>query len=337
MKYEIIFHEQICKKNPTIMCHASTVLPLPNGDVLAAWFGGTHEGENDVAVWVSRREDGEWTSPASIAHVGQPHWNPVLQLLPDGRVRLYYKVGAVIADWRTMVCHSADGGKTWTVPRELVAGDCSGGRGPVRSKVITLDTGRMLAPCSTERGEWMAYADISDDGESWHRTAPIRIPDLTVDSSRTVEHSDIAVSEQSFYGRGVIQPTLWQSAPGKVHMLLRSTEGHIYRSDSSDNGDTWCGAYATALPNNNSGIDLDRLPNGRLVLACNPVASNWGARSPMRLLVSEDNGISWSTLLDLDSGEGEFAYPAVVAQGNTLHVTYTWKRQNIAYWRIEIS
>ena len=25
-------------------CHASTVLPLPNGDVLAAWFGGSAEG-----------------------------------------------------------------------------------------------------------------------------------------------------------------------------------------------------------------------------------------------------------------------------------------------------
>ena len=49
------------------------------------------------------------------------------------------------------------------------------------------------------------------------------------------------------------------------------------------------------------------------MLACNPVADNWGARTPMSLLVSRDNGVSWDKLLDLDSGKGEFAYPAVVA------------------------
>ena len=95
-----------------------------------------------------------------------------------------------------------------------------------------------------------------------------------------------------------------------------------------------CPPYDTGLPNNNSGIDLDRLPNGWLVLACNPVADNWGARTPMSLLVSRDNGVSWDKLLDLDSGKGEFAYPAVVASGPQLHVTYTWKRENIAYWQI---
>lgn len=54
----------------------------------------------------------------------------------------------------------------------------------------------------------------------------------------------------------------------------------------------------------------------------------------MSLLVSRDNGVSWDKLLDLDSGKGEFAYPAVVASGPQLHVTYTWKRENIAYWQI---
>lgn len=335
MKYDVVRRELICRKLPTAMCHASTVLPLPGGGVLSAWFGGSYEGERDVAVWVSRREDGRWSDPFAIAHLDQPHWNPVLQLLENGDVRLYYKVGAVIADWKTMVCHSRDGGKTWSLPRELVPGDDSGGRGPVRCKVIRLSGGRELAPCSTERGAWTGYADRSDDGGlTWTRSNPIAIPGLEPGKERTVESSDVAVSEQSFYGRGVIQPTLWESAPGQVHMLLRSTEGFIYRSDSGDAGETWCPPYPTELPNNNSGIDLDRLEDGTLVLACNPVAANWGSRTPMRLLYSTDNGAGWQTLLDLDSGKGEFAYPAVVAQGNTVHVTYTWKRQNIAYWQI---
>ena len=53
----------------------------------------------------------------------------------------------------------------------------------------------------------------------------------------------------------MIQPTLWESKDGSVHMLTRTKLGKIYRSDSLDGGKTWCRAYATNLPNNNSGID----------------------------------------------------------------------------------
>ena len=338
MSYDVLTREMVCRELPTAMCHASTVLHLPDGTVLSAWFGGSYEGRDDVAIWLARREKGRWTDPAALAHAEEPHWNPVLQRLEDGVVRLYYKVGAVIADWRTMVCYSRDGGRTWSLPEELVAGDDGGGRGPVRSKVIRLASGRYLAPCSTERGNWMAYADRSDDGgRTWTRSAPVAVLGLRADSGRTVERSHVEVSEQSFHGRGVIQPTLWESLPGKVHMLLRSTEGKIYRSDSRDGGETWCPPYPTDLPNNNSGIDLDRLADGGLILACNPVADNWGSRSPMRLLLSRDNGACWETLVDLDGGQGEFAYPAVLAQDNEVHVTYTWKRRNIAYWHIRVN
>ena len=337
MKYEILRREMICKDLPTQMCHASTVLNLEDGTVLCAWFGGTHEGEDDVAIWVARREKNQWETPYALAHLPEPHWNPVLQQMEDGTIRLYYKVGRVIADWRTMICQSTDRGWTWSLPQELVEKDDSGGRGPVRSKVIRLASGRYVAPNSTERGIWTAYGDYSDDaGKTWSRSNPIRISGLEHDGARTVSQSDVAVSEQSFYGRGVIQPTLWESEPGRVHMLLRSTQGLIYRSDSQDDGATWCSPYPTQLPNNNSGIDLDRLENGWLILACNPVADNWGARSPMSLLLSKDNGTSWEKLLDLDSGLGEFAYPAVLADGMELRVTYTWKRTNIAHWHIRI-
>ena len=162
MNYEILRREMICSRLPTAMCHASTVLPLPDGTVLSAWFGGSYEGEGDTSIWTARRADGVWSVPVPIAHVEEPHWNPVLQRLPDGAIRLYYKVGAVIAQWRTMVCASRDGGRTWDIPRELVPGDQSGGRGPVRSKVIQLSSGRLLAPNSTELGPWTAYADRSE-------------------------------------------------------------------------------------------------------------------------------------------------------------------------------
>lgn len=336
MEYEILCRDMICRELPTKMCHASTLLELQDGGMLCAWFGGTYEGEDDVGIWLARRQQDGWAPPSPlIDHISEPHWNPVFQRLKDGSIRLYYKVGRKIADWRTIICHSEDEGATWSTPRELVEGDATGGRGPVRSKVIQLPNGKYLAPNSTERGSWCAYADQSvDGGKTWIRSNPVQIPGLDQEAADRPAESSVAVSAQSFQGRGVIQPTLWSTSSEAVHMLLRSTEGRIYRSDSSNGGALWSPPYPTELPNNNSGIDVGQLENGQLILACNPVSGNWGVRSPMRLLVSKDNGSSWEKLLDLDSGIGEFSYPAVVTHGNEVHVSYTWKRINIAYWKI---
>ena len=125
-------------------------------------------------------------------------------------------------------------------------------------------------------------------------------------------------------------------------MLLRSSEGSIYRSDSDDYGRSWSPAFQTDQPNNNSGIDL-ALADGVLALVHNPVRGNWGSRTPVKLSLSEDNGRTWEEAMVLDHNEdpkdkvdGEFSYPAIVASGNRLYISYTWKRRTIAFWEVEI-
>ena len=135
----------------------------------------------------------------------------------------------------------------------------------------------------------------------------------------------------------MIQPTLWESALGKVHMLTRTSVGRIYRSDSEDYGESWCEAYPTCLPNNNSGIDLVAVPDGTLFLVSNPVGENWGERSPLTLSKSEDNGKSWETVLTLEEEkiDSEFSYPAIEYFNGSLYITYTYERTNVAFWKIE--
>ena len=36
-------------------------------------------------------------------------------------------------------------------------------------------------------------------------------------------------------------------------------------------------------------------------------------------------------------GDHEFSYPAMVAQGNILHITYTHEREGIVYQQVEIN
>lgn len=227
-----------------------------------------------------------------------------------------------IPTWRTYVIESSDGGDSWSSPRELVPGDTSGGRGPVKNPVVVLSNGDWLACASTEvtlpkGGLWDAFADIAPrpkpgekwkQGERWERAENVRLPPRGEGGS--------------FAGEGVIQPAVWESAPGHVHMHMRSSNGWIQRADSVDYGRTWGPAYDSPLPSNNSGESLDwrgghkderpgldtcsvmkmvtdytgqcvaRTRDGRLVAAYNPVPVNWGPRTPLVLSISEDNGIT---------------------------------------------
>lgn len=322
---------------PFQSCHASNLCLLKDGSILAAWFAGSKEGADDVGIWSSKREKGIWSSPVRIAYEEElPHWNPILFAKEDGTVLLFYKVGRIISEWYTKLKISKDNGITWSEPVELVEGD-RGGRGPVRNKVIKLSNGTMLAPGSTENGIWKAFADASiDGGNSWSKSNDIVIKDLEYKGSKNIA-SDIPVTDQSFKGVGVIQPTFWESQPGKVHAMLRSTEGRIYRSDSEDYGKTWSGAYPIILPNNNSGIDVVKLENGTLVLAYNPVGVNWGPRTPMQLSVSLDNGVTWGNEFVLENEEGEYSYPAIITDEKKIYVSYTWKRKKIVFWEININ
>lgn len=47
--------EFIFENKPTASCHASTVLPLADGRVVAAWFAGTKESADDVDILTSVR------------------------------------------------------------------------------------------------------------------------------------------------------------------------------------------------------------------------------------------------------------------------------------------
>jgi predicted neuraminidase len=201
----------------------------------------------------------------------------------------------------------------WSPAKILVDGD-TGGRGPVKNKIIVLADGSWLAPASLERDEgWDCFVDRSTDRGSTWRSSEL-----------------VPIDRSALKGPGIIQPTLWQSAPNSIHMLARSVEGWIYRSDSCDNGLSWCRAYPITVPNNNSGLDLAKLDDGSLVLACNPV-SEPGLRTPLCLFLSNDNGLHWELAFTLEDDPGEFCYPAIVQMKGGFGLSYTDRRIGIRY------
>lgn len=305
---------------PFAQCHASTIVETGDGSLLCAWFGGTKESDPDVAIWMSRFSGGAWSKPAAAAKVRQEaHWNPTLFRDPVHGLFLFFKVGVDVPQWQTYWMKSMDDGATWSTPAELVPGDV-GGRGPVRSKPIILSTGEWMAPSSTEAGGWKPFVDFSNDGgATWRRS------------------QDFSIDKAVVRGDGAIQPTLWESAPGKLHALMRTAAGFVARSDSEDGGKTWSPLYKTALPNNNSGIDVLKLDDGRLLLIYNPVGKNWGSRTPLTLAASGDNGETWQMIAHVETELGEYSYPAIVKTSKGVAISYTWRRQRVRSWQIPMA
>jgi predicted neuraminidase len=290
-------------------CHASTIVESQHG-LVAAFFGGTDEGEPDVGIWVSRFIGGQWTAPQEVANGFQPRtlrrypcWNPVLFQPHTGPLLLFYKVGPNPRKWWGMLKTSNDGGQTWSQLQRLPNGIL----GPVKNKPIQTSDGMLLCGSSTEHDRWRLHMEITPDhGLTWWRTAALN------DGKRF----------------SAIQPALLAYGPGRLQLLCRTKQRCVAQAWSQDNGRSWTPLEPTSLPNPDSGLDAVMLKDRRALLVYNPTTRG---RSPLSVAVSRD-GSSWDQVLVLEDQPGEYSYPAVIqSQDGLVHVTYTWKRQLIRH------
>ena len=308
--------ELIFEKAPFRQCHASTLIELKDGSLMAAWFGGSYEGSKDVAIWTSVKTGDLWSFPLQVTDgkvndsLQYPCWNPVLFRNSKGLLYLFYKVGTNPREWWGMQITSTDEGKSWSKPEKLPGIIL----GPIKNKPVILPSGVILSPSSTEStSAWHSYIERSeDDGKSW-----IRIP---VDTSNPAK---------------VIQPTLLLYPHGKIQALMRSNQDYIMESWSVDEGKTWSNLQKTNVLNPNSGIDAVTLSSGLQVLVYNPLQSGteWvNGRNKLNVAVSV-GGKTWKDMLELENQpEGEFSYPSVIQTSDKLiHVVYTANRKSIKH------
>jgi len=316
---------------PFESCHASTLVELRDGSLLAAWFGGSGEGEPDVAIWTAHHTAAGWSQPTLLAR--QPNvatWNPVLFHTSDGRLWLYYKVGPVVSDWTAARLVSTDEGRTWSAPEYLPAGLL----GPSRTKPFVGPHHLVLSGSSTESfHRWAVWIERSTDGgRTFTRIGPYTLPDQAIQAlaSSSRNTNDHQIGETGFsLTSGLIQPTILSLGRHHLRFYARGSSNisRICASDSFDDGRAWTTPHALSLPNPNSGFDLVRLHDGRIVLIFNPSTVD---RSPLALAISRD-GEHFRTFSTLEDDPGqEFSYPALIQLSNgDLAATYTWHRTRI--------
>jgi predicted neuraminidase len=318
----VIENEFIYTTAPFASAHASTIVETKNGKLIAAWFGGKHEGNNDVSIWMSVKEKSGWSKPIQVADgkhtdgVQYPCWNPVLFQARDGKLYLHYKVGKNPREWWALYKVSMDEGKSWStairLPDDLL--------GPIKNKPIQLDDGSILYGSSIETvtgNRWSIHMEMSDAQASSWKKIPVE--------SDTLE---------------AIQPTIIKHANGSLQTLSRSKHNVLVESWSRDNGRSWSMIKLTKIPNPNSGVDVATLPNGIHLLVYNPTFAGkewWEGRAVLKLAASVD-GIDWKDIHTFEQHDkGEYSYPAIiVGRDGSVHVTYTFNRTKIKYVKLSV-
>ena len=265
-------------------------------------------------------------------------WNPVLYRMPDGEIWLFFKIGKNVQDWTGWLCKSKDGGRTWSDKEPLPEGFL----GPIKNKPEMVD-GRLICPSSTEKGGWKIHFETYDPTtKQWSKQTP-----LNSDSIQC------------------IQPAILRHADGRLQAVARTrptkaqrdgkdtTRGKVASCMSLDGGKTWGRTTLLDVPNNQSGLDAVTLKRPvsvkigkktlkgiKHVLIYNNFGTlpgtGKGPRTPLSIAVSAD-GVTWHHLLTLeDSPISQYSYPAIIqGEDGALHAIYTWRRERIAYKRIE--
>ncbi len=303
--------EYILRNPPFKFCHAPTIASTAHG-LLVSWFAGNREGHKNTTIWISSYKDGTWSEAKEIISGRQVSgrsfacWNPVLHTKGNGEILLFYKTGVSPSKWQGALMVSNDDGESWSNPKHLPPGIY----GPTKNKLLELDNDILLCPSSDEQFDNWSIQFESFQHQKWRVS--------TVPNPQSLS---------------CIQPTLLRHKNNVIQALCRTENRAIAETWSYDNGNTWSNLTATQLPNPNSAIDAVSLSVDKHLLVYNNTDTG---RSSLTVAMSRD-GKRWYNIYCLENGIGEFSYPSIINEGNTIHMVYSCNRENIKYVSIDLN
>jgi len=298
-KNEIVLSESLIFPLQEQHAHGSSIVSLPNGDLLAAWFQGSGERTaDDVKILGARLVKGakEWSAPFEMADTPHlPDCNPVLFLNGEGKLFLVWIAVQAnrwehsILKFRTSADFSSPGAPVWDWQDNILLKPDDSFAEEVDRKfkdLPRLEAGWAEYAPSYDNMILSASKDPTKRSSGWMT----RIKPLILKNNKILLplYSDgfnlslVAVSEdhgQSWLpslpivGRGPIQPALAQRRNGDIVALMRDSGDaptEVQKSISKDGGTSWTAAVKTGIPNTAS-VELLVLQNGHWAFLGNDI------------------------------------------------------------------
>lgn len=337
--------------------HASMVVELPGGDLLACWFHGSGERTaDDVVVLGARLRKGQtrWSAPFVMADTpGYPDTNPTMFVDPARRLWLLWPT-ILANEWHTALMkykiaaeYRGDGPPQWSVSEVLHVTP-----GDEFARAVNADADRLLGTPGVD-DQIRTYLQQRKTHAADKLTRRLgwmtRAHPYVLDGTRLIvplysdgfDFSLMAISDDRgttwktstpLVGPGNIQPSIARTKDGTLVAYMRDNgpaPKRLMISRSTDRGETWSAVEDTELPNPGSGAEVLTLRNGHWVLVYNDLERG---RYSLAVSLSEDEGRTWRPTrhLERDSSEdpqqrGEYHYPSIIqAADGTLHVTYSY-------------
>lgn len=329
--------------------HASCVVELDNGDLLAVWYSGHGERtSDDVLIQGAWLKKGRviWGPRFTLADTpGYPDCNPAVFAAPDHTIWLF---------WPTILDHHWEG----ALLKFAVARDDGQHSGPltwIREGVLHVtprDFPRLMSEALAALPEAASdrfvaikekHSERSKD-ELYQRLGWMpRVHPTVLPSGRwllplytdTFSASIVLITDdrgaswttsQPMLGFGNIQPSLVRKNDGTIVSFMRDNGPHrrIRLSESKDDGMTWGPVTDSPLPNPGAGIEAIRLANGHWALIYNDEPRG---RHSLALSISDDEGATWKWTRHVERqqpGSGSFHYPSIMqARDGKIHLTFT--------------
>jgi predicted neuraminidase len=292
--------------------HASCVVELENGSLLAAWYAGSGERKSDDVViegaWLAKGTTA-WSPRFLMADTpGYPDCNPALFAAPDHSLWLF---------WPTILDHRWEGALLKFARRDQPTGEPTAWKWATSGVVHTTpkhfeaEVNRAIA--AVDDKDKARYSTMLDEikklaGDELYqrlgwmpRVHPIVLPTgrwILPLYSDTFSASIMAISDdrgatwrasQPLIGFGNIQPSLVRKNDGEIVAFMRDNGPHhrIRLSTSRDDGISWTTVVNSPFPNPGAGIEAIRLANGHWALIYNDLPSG---RHSLAVSLSDDEG-----------------------------------------------
>ncbi len=353
-----IFEQELIFPTEKWHDHSSSLVELPNGDLLLAWYHGSGEGgADDVRILGARRNKGEtkWSRPfAMIDTPDLPDLNPVLFLDPRNVLWLFWStymdnsIKGVLIKFCTSRDYERSAAPIWdwqdvihVRPRnfEVLYSQLQDSIEIVRKEHIEQNPKlrRIMNEQQTaikdkllRRLGWMTRTTpIMISGNRlmlgiYHDLFACGLAAFTEDCGKTWQFSEPILD----VFLGLLQPAFAKRKDGTVVAFLRDNgyPKQIRMTESYDAGNSWGKAKLMDIPNPGSSVHCLVLKNNHWLLICNDLKEG---RQRLTIYLSEDEGQTWKwrrVLEDLGPHGGELSYPTFIqGRDGTIHGVYSYQ------------